>query len=253
MNMDIYSQYLPNFLLILLRASIFMSLLPFFGGKNFPSMYKIGLAIAISLMLTPIVQIDAKDMSIPLLVMREVMFGIVLGGAMRVILFAVETSGQLMSNTMGLSIATTFNPEMGQSTEVARFYGIIAMLMLLSMDAHHDLIYIFVKSYEWVPVGNIDMKDLILRRIVGGGGTLFILALKFSAPVVVGVLVSNLLLGLIYKAVPQINIFFISFPIYIFVGFLIMLISLPVFMYVFSANFGDIRNNMFRIIELARG
>lgn len=247
-----FSDYLPVFLLILLRASIFVSFMPIFNSKSFPASFKIGFAVAIAIMLTPIVEIDVKNIPIPFLVIREIVLGIVLGSAVRVLFTAVEVAGQVMSNAMGLSLATVFNPEMGQSTEVARLYGLMAILILLSTDAHHDLIYIFVKSYEWVPVGNIDVKNLV-TMVVSGGGRLFILALKIAAPLLAGMLMANLLLGFIYKAAPQMNILFISFPIYIFLGYLIMLISLPVFINVFSSNFEDVKDRMLRLISAAGG
>jgi flagellar biosynthetic protein FliR len=250
-NLDIFSKYIPIFLLILLRAGVFVSMLPFLSSKNFPPQFKIGFAVSIALILTPVLDIEISKVSIPLLVIREIMFGLVLGGIVRIVLFAVDMAGQIMSNAMGLSIATVMNPEIGQSTELARLLGIMAMMLLLSVDAHHDLIYIFVKSYEWIPVGSIDIKNLMLE-FISMSSRIFIIALKISAPVTVGMLIANLLLGFIYKAAPQINIFFISFPVYIVLGFLIMLLSIPIFAHVFIGQFGDIKNEMYRIIAIAR-
>jgi flagellar biosynthetic protein FliR len=246
-----FSPYMHKFLLVLLRAGIFMSMLPFFGSKNFPAMFKIGLSVAFAAVLSPVVQVDFTNISVPLLVMREIALGIILGASVRGIFFAVDMAGQLISHSMGLSIATVFNPEIGQSTEVARLYGIIAMLIMLAVDAHHELISVFVRSYEWLPVGQIDVRDLILKT-VSSGSKIFIIALKISAPVMLGMLIINILLGFLYKAAPQINIFFMSFPLFLALGFLIMLISVPVFVKVFTGQFGDMRAEMFRILAAAR-
>jgi flagellar biosynthetic protein FliR len=245
-----FSPYLQKFLLVLLRSSIFVAMLPFFGSKNFPMQFKIGLAVALALVLTPVVHFEIKNIALPLVVLRETALGIMLGAAVRVIFFAVDMAGQIISHAMGLSIATVFNPEMGQSTEVARLYGIIAMLLMLSIDAHHELITVLVQSYEWLPVGQVDVSNLIIKA-VNAGSKIFIVALKISAPVMVGMLIVNILIGFLYKAAPQINVFFVSFPIFIGIGFLIMIISVPVFVHVFPLQFQEARNEMFRILALA--
>ena len=250
-DLTAFSPYLHKFLLVLLRSSIFLAMLPFFGSKNFPLQFKIGLAVALALVLTPVVQFEITNIAVPLLVIREMALGIILGATVRVIFFAVDTAGQLISHAMGLSVATIFNPEMGQSTEVARLYGIIAMLIMLAIDAHHELIAVLVQSYEWLPVGQVDVRDLVLKA-VSAGSKLFIIALKISAPVMVGMLIVHILLGFLYKAAPQINIFFISFPIYIALGFLIIIMSVPVFVHVFPLQFQEARDEMFRVLALAR-
>lgn len=250
-DLTIYSKYLPNFLFILLRAGIFFALLPLYGNKNLPAHFKIGFVIAIALVLTPVVDVKATTNDIPILVFREIIFGLALGAIARLVFFAVEITGQMISLAMGLSMASVFNPEMGQSTEVGTLYGIFAMLIFLAMDAHHDLIYVFVKSYEWLPSGHIEIKNLILTKVMASAGSMFVIAIKMSAPVVIVMLVVNIVLGFIYKAAPQMNVFFVSYPVYIFVGFIVLLISFPVFTHVLSGYFNSIKDEMYRVISIA--
>lgn len=252
-DLGIYSKYLPNFMFILLRVGIFFSMLPLYGNKNLPAHFKIGFIIAIALVLTPVVEVKATTNDIPILVFRELIFGLALGAIARLVFFAVEIAGQMMSMAMGLSMANVFNPEMGQSTEIGSLYGMLAMLIFLVMDAHHDLIYVFVKSYEWLPSGHIDINKLVLAKVMASAGGMFVIALKMSAPVVIAMLVVNLVLGFIYKAAPQMNVFFVSYPVYIFVGFLVMLISFPVFVQVLTGYFSAIKDEMFRVISIAGG
>lgn len=248
---EIFTQYIPNFLLILLRVGVFFTLLPFYGSKNLPAQFKIGLIIAITLILTPVIEMNIAKNDIPILVVREVLFGIILGLTARLIFFAVEMAGQIMSNAMGMSIASSFNPDMGQSTEIARLYGMITMLIFLAVDAHHDLIFIFVRSYEWIPSGQFEIRNLI-PKIISDGSRLFLISLKLSAPVVIVMLITNLLLGFLYRAAPQMNIFFIGYPIYIFVGLLVMLICIPVFINVLGGHIGTIKDDMLKAIAIGR-
>jgi flagellar biosynthetic protein FliR len=249
--MDNYAHYLPNFLFILLRASIVLMLVPFFGSTSFPPQFRIGIAVAVSFVLTPVVEFRLVDDSITATVMREVMFGLIFGLVARFIFYAVEMSGQIMSSVTGLSMATAFNPEIGPSTEVSHLYSIIATLIFLAMDAHHDLIAVFVKSYEWLPAGSLNAGTLVALS-VSFTSKIFVIALKLSAPIVIIMLVVNIILGFIYKAVPQMNIFFVGQPVYIFIGFLTMLISLPVFVYLMQGYFGSMKDDIGRVILLMK-
>lgn len=248
----IISKYSINFLLILVRTSIFFVMLPTFSSKNFPGLFKISLAVAFALFLTPIVEVKIGENDIAILVLKELIMGIVIGLAVRFVFAAIDMAGTLISNSMALSIATAFDPEFGQSAEVARLLTVLATMVFFAMDAHHDLIYLMVKSFDVVPFGQVNVKGLMLK-----GTTLvskaFVLALKMGAPVVVGMVVINLLIGFLYKAAPQINIFFVSYPLFLFFGFVLLLIGMPEFTKAVGGFFLEIKEEINRILYIARG
>jgi flagellar biosynthetic protein FliR len=247
---DILSLYFPRFLLVLLRSSVFFAFLPILGSNSLPGRFRIGLAIAIAALLTPVVAFKAAEDAVAVLVVREVLFGMVLGLAVRFVFFAIEIAGQMMSDAMGLSIATVFNPEMGQTAGVSQLLTIMATLLFLATDAHHDLIALFVRSYDLLPAGGSDIPSLV-GEAVSLVGRIFVLAVKLGTPVVVGMVTLNILLGFMVKATPQINIFFISFPLFIGIGFLILLMALPAYLAAFGGSFGEIRAEMARVIGMA--
>jgi flagellar biosynthetic protein FliR len=251
-NIEVLSGYIINFLFILLRAGIFVSLLPVIGGKQLPAQFRIGFAVFIALLLTPVVKFDIAENNIFLLIVREVLIAIALGLTVRFVFLAVNMAGTFISYTMGLSIARVFNPEVGQNTLISEAYGIITMLLFLAMDAHHDLIFVFVKSFELLPAGQLDINPLF-PRVVSMGSGLFVLALKIGAPVMVGLLIVHLLSGFLYKAAPQMNIFFITLPLNILLGILLMILSIPAFEYVLNISFSDLRVEMARLIMMAKG
>jgi len=248
---DISSGYMVRFLLVLLRSSLFFSFLPILGSKTLPTLFRIGLAVAFALFLTPFVNFRAGENDIPILVFREIVLGITLGLAVRFVFFGIEIAGQMISDSMGLSIATVFNPEMGQSTDISRLMTVFATLLFLATDTHHDLIAVFVRSYDLVPAGSADVNALV-REGVALTGRIFVIALKLSAPVVVGIVTTNLLLAFVYKATPQINIFFISLPLYIGIGFLLLFLAVPAYVVAIGGSFGEIRTEMGRVIGMAR-
>ncbi len=251
-NAGAFSQNFTNFLFILLRVSIMISFLPILGGNQSPMQFRIGLAVFISLLLTPVVDFKIAENHIPMMIVKEIFMGMALGLTIRLVFLAVNMAGAFISQTIGMSIATTFNPEVGQSTQIAEIYGTFALLYFLVMDAHHDLIVIFVKSFELLPVGMVNIKALI-PKVLSMGSSLFVLAMKLSAPIVVGSLITYLLSGFLYKAAPQLNIFFIVMPLNIFLGFIMMILSIPVFEYVLGVEFSNVKNEMMRIIAIAKG
>ncbi|HMK50597.1 MAG TPA: flagellar biosynthetic protein FliR [Thermodesulfovibrionales bacterium] len=253
MNTNFFTPYIHNFLFILLRAGIVIVLLPFFGSANFPAQIKIGLAVAVAVILAPIIDIKIPGKgAIPLMVIHEVLLGMTFAFVARVVFFAIEMAGQMISNAMGLSIANVFNPEIGQSTEMSQLLGFIVMLVFLSMDAHHDLIYMFVRSYEWLPAGEMSIGNLV-PVVVSLGSTMFIIALKLSAPVILTMVISHMLLGFVYKAAPQINIFFVAYPIYIVVGLVVLIVGMPVLLGVTGNYIGTIKDEMARVLIAVKG
>ncbi|KPK32936.1 MAG: hypothetical protein AMK70_09895 [Nitrospira bacterium SG8_35_1] len=251
-DINAFSQYFTSFLFILLRTSIIVALMPVIGGSQIPAQFKIGLTVFIAVLLTPVVKFQIVENQMAMLVVKEIFLGIALGLTVRFIFFAVNMGGLFISHTMGMSMGRVFNPEVGQSTHVAEVYGAMLMLFFLVADIHHDLIFVLVKSFELLPGGQSNILNLI-PPIIAMMGKLFVVSLKISAPIFVGILITYILSGFLYKVAPQLNIFFIVMPLNIFLGFLLMAVSIPAFEYILGINFSNIRNEMIRIIMIAKG
>ena len=249
--MEPFTKYIPTFLFILLRAGIVMSMLPFLSSKSFPAPFRIGLAVAVAFILTPIIDVPVPKTNIPIVIIREVMFAMIFGFAARFVFYAVDMAGQVMSNATGLSMATIINPEIGTSTDLSQLFSIIATLLFFAVDAHHDLIMIFVKSFEWVPAGTVNITGM-MTAAVSLTTRIFVIALKISAPVLIIMLITNILLGFVAKVAPQMNVFFVGYPLYLFLGFMTMIISLPVFAYVMGGYFKGIPEEIGRVMLLMK-
>jgi flagellar biosynthetic protein FliR len=237
-----------TFFLVLMRVGIIFFLLPFLGTRDVPAHFKIGLSVAFALLITPTVTITVTMGEIPLFILKEMLFSVTIAFSVRMIFYAIDTAGQLISNAMGISMAQVFNPELGQSTEVARLYGILAMLIFLSMDVHHYFIYAVVRSYELLPTDKMNTGAMV-KEAVALSSKLFTLSIKIAAPVVTVMLITNVLLGFIYKLVPQFNVFIAGFPVYIGVGYIVMLIGLPVLVYVLGKEFSTVPFSLNAVIQ----
>ena len=251
-NMEELSHMIAIFLFILLRTSIFMSMIPVIGSKKLPMQFRIGFAVFISLLLTPVVDFQVSEDYIPLLVLKEILIGMALGFSVKAIFMGINMAGSFISHVMGISVATSFNPEMGQSTQISEAYGIIATLFFLVMDVHHELIFMFVKSFEMLPAGQVDLMSL-MPMVLSFGTKFFVIALRIGAPVIVCVMIVHILSGFLYKAAPQMNIFFVTLPLNIGLGMFLIIVSMPVLEYVLGVEFSTIKEDMSRILMSAKG
>jgi flagellar biosynthesis protein FliR len=251
-NSFVLAKYFSNFLILLIRIGVILFLLPFWSGKQFPRLFKIGFILAMAYVLAPVVPMEIRSQEIPLIMIQELLLGATLGFAVKFVFMAVEFAGTLISDAMGISIAAVFNPEMGRSTEISTILGLMAMLLFLALDLHHDLLAMIVKSYEVLPVGHLRIDNL-LQKGISIGGQVFILAIKIASPILVGMIIVNVLMGFIYKAAPQVNIFFVSIPVYVVIGLLILFLSTPLLFNFLGAQFSGLKGEINRILILGKG
>lgn len=249
--MEIKAQEITDFILIFLRAGISITLLPVFGSKNIPVSFKIAFAVSLSFLLAPLIDIKISQGDIPMLIISELITGMVLGMIARSVFIVAEMAGQVISNTIGLSMATVFDPEAGHSTEVSRLFWIISLFIFFTSGIHRDIIYIFVKSYEILPPGSF-FSGNIMRELIPFGSSLLKTALKMASGVVVVMLSLNIIMGFISRSVPQMNVFFVAYPVYIGVGLMVMLLSLPAYIYFYNVSFDAMKEELMKSLYLMR-
>ena len=223
------------FALVLLRISSFVVAWPLYSVQNVPHLTKILFALLIAMILFPVVgwqKLSGGWQSELLigLILKEVCTGLMIGYITRLFFFVVAAAGELMSVSMGISSAQLLNPTLhSSSTALEQFKTIIASLIFLSINGHHIFLQGLVKSFETLPLYQLDFHLLSLEQIMTIGRGVLEASLRIAAPVVVSILFLNVGMGVIGRAVPQINILSVGLPLTIFGGFMVVLISLPIF------------------------
>lgn len=222
--------------LCLLRMSAFAVSWPVFGAELNTHHVKVLFALILTMVVFPTVrwtpdQVAAVKGDITMLAVREVFIGLSLGYLARFFFFAFRVAGEMISQAMGLSAASVFNPALGgQTTAVEQLYMVMASLFYLAVNGHHFLITGLVRTLDVVPLAQMTLNT---SQFTGVGHMLqevVDLGLRFSAPVVISILVINLILGVVGKTVPQLNVLITSFPINIMIGFALMIMTLPMLM-----------------------
>lgn len=162
------------------------------------------------------------------LVGTEFLLGFVLGMIPMLVIAAVQMGAQLATGTMGLGAAQLFDPTTGGSvSDLARIQGDLAVLLFLAIGGHYTVIYAASGLSGAFAPGAFIPDSATFNIILTRAGTLFSTGIMIAAPVVVALLLTQFVMGLISRAVPSINIFIVSFPLTIGIGFVITALALP--------------------------
>jgi len=222
-------------MLVLIRVSSMLIFLPVLGHQLVPVQAKIGLIGIVTLLIFPIVrpalpELPISPLALTLIAGQELLIGAMLAMLAQLIFASVQLAGQIMSYQMGMAIANVFDPStQAQIAIVGQLAVVLAMLMWLAAGAHHAMLLTLADSFTLFPVGH-SWSISGWQGISDAAANMFILGIRLSAPVLLLMLFAYTALGLLSRAVPQIQIFFVSFPLTIGLGLLVFSLSLPAFM-----------------------
>jgi len=215
-----------------LRVLALFGSLPLFAQRGVPVRVRIALAFLIafcaqaSLPAMPAIPLDSGAGL--LAVGQQVVIGLSLGFAVRIVFAAVEFAGELIGLQMGLNFAGFFDPMSGgESTAASRFFGISVSWLFIVINGHLLLIAAVVQSFHAFPVGPEPFSFLKSAQPQVWGAELFRLGLWIALPLVAMLLFVNAVLGVISRVAQQMNVFAIGFPITVGVGLVGMLLTLP--------------------------
>ncbi len=215
-----------------IRALALFSALPVLGTRNVPARVRVALAgfIALaaqpSLPAMPVVALDSLPAA--LLVVQQVVVGLSLGFAVRIVFAAVEAAGELVGLEMGLNFAGFFDPiSATQATAASRFFGTLVAWLFICINGHLLVIAALVHSFQTFPVGPEPLAFLRAVQPQTWGALIFATGLWIALPMVAMLLFVNLVLGVISRVAPQINIFAVGFPVTLSVGLVGMMLTLP--------------------------
>ena len=246
---------LSCFALVLGRTAGIFTAIPMLGGHRVPVRIRVVLIFVMTLVMFPVIKLKVPELptdsiSLVILVAREGLVGITLGLLALVVTEAVSICGQIVAMQMGLSVASMFDPSMGQVPIMATFQSLLAMLLFFTLNIHHLFIRAMVDSYALVPLGSWHMSGELMQFLVSAVSGAFILGIKLAAPVMVTLLAANVALGIMARVFPQMNIFMLSLPLNIGLGFLALGLSLLVFIHTVQNAYGALPLQLKALLKL---
>lgn len=208
-----------------------MATAPLFNNRTIPARVKVGLGVLLALIVAPAVpalpETDPMSLTGLLILAQQMIIGLAMGMAMRIVFAAIEMAGEIIGMTMGLGFATFYDPQSAaHSSAISQFLSLVMLMFYLAANFHLMLVSALVDSFTTMPVG-AGVFDASLEQLVSWGGRIFSAGVQLSLPIVAALLINNVALGVLTRAAPQLNIFGIGFPIAIGVGFIMIALTIP--------------------------
>lgn len=229
--------YFDVFLLVFARMGGMLLTNPIFSRKNVPMRVKVGLVLALSLLLAPNLDGNAvaafSGLQMVSSMLKEVVFGVSLGLVFYLFFYMLYVAGDVMDTVFGFSMSKIFDPSTGvQASLTGSLLTVMFTLYFFATGSHLIMIKLFSYSYEMIPVGVYTMDlSKMSHFFIGIFSSAFLLAIKLSLPFVAAEMIVEVAMGVLMKLVPQIHVFVINIQCKILVALLLM--------YLFAQPIGD--------------
>ena len=234
------------------RLVSFFSIVPFFGGSAVPARVKVATATSLVVILYP-----ALEATVPAnqslgfgaigfigLLAKEVLVGFTLGFIASLIFEAVQVAGRIVDFQRGSTMGELYAPQLQtQVSEIGQFKLQLAIVIFIAIGAHRYFIGALLQSYEFIPAFNYPKISAgwspALELIVVMTASVLSIGLQLAAPALIALLLTDLFFGIINRVAPQVNVFFLSMPVKMLVGIIIILIVLPLLAMRMENLFGE--------------
>jgi flagellar biosynthetic protein FliR len=242
--------------LIFLRVAAIVFSAPVLDTESIPVVFKAGLALAISMLLLPVVDavVTVRDLSLVTFVIgifSEIAIGVTIGLSVKLLFSGIQLAGQVIGFQMGFAVANVVDPTTSAQIPIlAQFYNLTAMLVFLAINAHHMFIAALVDSYKILPPLSMHLSPQLVDMIMQLTANMFVVAVKVGAPLIAVMLVVSVGLGLVARTVPQMHIFIVAMPLKIMIGLVFMLIVTPYLTAFLIDLFSSYRVTLFDLMRI---
>ncbi len=205
---------------------------PFFGAATVPMQLRVAMAGAIAVMVCAWTPLQAPPAMLSfaglIVIAGEVLIGLALGFVLQIIFAAPVMAAEVISGTMGLSMATAVNPATGEgSTALGQYFSVVLALIFLTLGGHLHWLSLVIDSYQVFPPGETWLGVDKLEQILGFTGEMFATAIAIALPVTFVLLIVQLLTGVLSRSAPALNLFALGLPAGVLAGIAALIAALP--------------------------
>lgn len=236
MNIALDPQFAFVFMLVFARLGSMVATMPALGEVAVSARVRLGLALAISLVMVPVVgdsygNIPGNLGKMTMAIFGETLIGLMIGASSRLLTSAIQTAGTVIAFQSGLAFAQNVDPTQGiQSAIIGSFMSMVAMTLVFATDMHHLLLAAMRDSYDLFKPGQLipfgDFAEMAIAIVAGA----FKVGVQMSAPFLVFGMIFNLGQGVLSRLMPQVQIFFVAMPANIFLGFILFMLLMSTMM-----------------------
>lgn len=241
-----------TFMLLFVRFSSLFAFMPFFSHTNVPVSVKGALALYFTIIfytVAPAADVRMNASELIAAIIMEGAFGFIAGFFISTLFAAVGFAGEQISIVMGFSMASTFDPQNQQSSQVLSvMLSFFTLIILLATDGHHLMIQYIEHSIKEVPIGHFALTKEYLEYSLVSVKNIFLIGFTIAFPLMAMSLLSDIIFGMIMKTMPSFNILVAGIPIKIILGIAVLTAILTSVALIFKNRFFDIINHMLLLL-----
>lgn len=214
---ELYRDQLLLFVLVLTRIGTLIMTAPLFGSRDVPIRVRAFLAIGFALIVTPVHFDHARDMpddlvNLAVLVAREAVLGLALGLAVMILFTGLQLTGQIIGQMSGMALADAFDPTFDASIPIfTKLLDAVTLSVFIAIGGHRQVMAAMLDTFRWRPPGVRDLPTNIVETFTEVTSESFVVGIRAGAPVMVALFLAVLILGLISRTLPQLNVIAIGF------------------------------------------
>jgi len=243
------NEKLLGFALILTRLSAFFLVLPVFGWRTVPVRIKVAATVLLTIFFGYHTHVSVQTSSesvlyILLLMLNETTYGLALGLMIALIFSVIQCAGRIIERQMGLAMAEVMDPLSGdRSKPLGSLLEMIFVLLFLGANGPHLLIQVIAESYRSFPVGTIPSVEVMTQGVMHAGTVMLSASLKLAAPMLAAFLMLLVVLAIMARIVPEMNILFVSMPLRVGLGIIMVMMFMP-YIEEFLSEFSHFMNQL---------
>jgi flagellar biosynthetic protein FliR len=242
-------------LFIFIRIISMISIAPILGHQSIPPIVKISIGIVVSYITFLTINkskipLDINIISIVVNVVKEILTGFVLGYMLNFVFYAISYAGTYIGFDMGLMMAETLNPMLNTNDNIIGqviYYASIMIFILI--NGHHYIISAIVASFNVIPIGKFTMTPQVTSLLIKYSFLVFTIAVKIASPIIVSFFMIHIAEGIIARVIPNIQIIHVTQPAKLGIGFLLLSILSPVYVYAIKALLNTSEDQLMELIK----
>lgn len=241
---------------MLVRISAAFMAMPIFGQRGIPRTLKVSLALAMTLLLFPVVPHaspvgEGALFGFFVLILKETVCGLVIGYAINFVFYAVEFAGAIIGYQAGFAIVASIDPMTNRRNPVlGRVQYILSVLLFFLLDGHHLFLSGLAKSFTTIPLGQIQIHESFLTWTLSIIAGISVAAVQVVAPIMVALILTDVGLGILARVAPQMNIFVVGFPLKVGIVLLLMSSGMGAFAWLYTKHFDAFRHQFMILLKL---
>jgi len=245
-----------TFVLVLIRVSIILNMMPIFQSAQINPMVRFALGLAVTFVVwhvvPPIAPLDGLG-GMAAAVISQAFIGFVFGFVAFLVFVGIQFAGEVMDLQVGFSIVNVINPLTSQNVSIiGEFQLALGSLIYLISNAHHFLFQGLAGSFTLVPLPFVSIQPMLETDIMTFFVQAFFMVFQIAAPVGIALFLTNIGLALMARVAPQLNVFAVGFPLQIFIGLTMMIVSLPLLGVVLPQVFSETPRELDAVLRAMR-